>query len=163
MAQYKTDEAAITEAPKKKNKSFIIVLALMIIVGGGYGIMKYLHAQHHEETDDAQIQANISPVIPRIGGYVKEVKVKDNQRVKKGDTLLILDERDLALRVQQAEAALAIAYSNLSAAEANTSASKANISSVKSGMSTADAQIEAAKITLWRTTQDFNRYQNLIF
>jgi len=163
MAQHKTDETAATiEAPKKKNKSFIIVLALMVIVGGGYGIIKYLHAQHHEETDDAQIQANISPVIPRVGGYVKEVRVKDNQIVKKGDTLLILDDRDLALKVQQVEAALAIAYSNLSAAEATTSASKANINSVKSGISTADAQIEAAKVNVWRTKQDFSRYQNLI-
>ena len=48
----------------------------------------------HAETDDAQVEANISPIIPRISGYVKEVRVSDNQLVKKGDTLLILDDRD---------------------------------------------------------------------
>lgn len=149
--------------PKKKgSKGFIIVLALLVIGGTWFGLNKYEHGKHHEETDDAQIEANISPVIPRVAGYVKEVRVKDNQVVKKGDTLLLLDDRDLALRVQQAEAALATAKSNLSSAEATTSASKANIASTHAGVSTIDAQIEAAKITLWRATQDYDRYANLI-
>ena len=74
-------------------------------------------AQHHEETDDAQVEANISPVIPRISGYVTQVRVKDNQQVKKGDTLLVLDDRDLKIKLQQAEAALATAQSNLGAAQ----------------------------------------------
>ena len=72
-----------TEVPKKR-KIFPIILALLIIVGGTFGATKYIHAMHHEETDDAQIDADISPVIPRVAGYVKEVRVKDNQRVKKG-------------------------------------------------------------------------------
>ncbi|HEX2682839.1 MAG TPA: HlyD family secretion protein, partial [Ferruginibacter sp.] len=115
-----------------------------------------------EETDDAQIEANISPVIPRVAGYVKEVRVKDNQFVKKGDTLILLDERDLALRVQQAEAALATARTNLGAAETSTSAARANIASSRAGISTIDAQISAAKVTLWRATQDHERYANLV-
>ena len=151
-----------TAAPKKKSKVFIIVLAILVIAGGWFGFSKYQHAQHHEETDDAQIEANISPVIPRVGGYVKEVRVKDNQVVKKGDTLLILDDRDLALKVLQAEAALATAQSNLGAAQATTNASKSNIASTQAGISTVDAQIEAAKVNVWRTTQDYNRYNNLI-
>ena len=149
-------------APKKSNKVFIIVLALLVIGGGWFGLSKYQHSKHHEETDDAQVEANISPVIPRVGGYVKQVRVKDNQVVKKGDTLLLLDDRDLVLRVQQAEAALATAQSNLGAAQATTNASKSNIASTQAGISTVDAQIEAAKVNVWRATQDYNRYANLI-
>lgn len=160
--QNETLNKSIEAAPKKRSKTFLIVLVALLLVGGWFGTSKYLHAQHHEETDDAQIEANISPVIPRVAGYVKEVRVKDNQFVKKGDTLLILDDRDLALRVKQAEAALATAQSNLGAAQANTSASKANIATTQAGISTVDAQIEAAKISVWRTTQDFERYSNLI-
>lgn len=156
------NETTKTEAPKKSNKGFIIVLLLLVIGGGAFGITKYIHGQHHEETDDAQITSNISPVIPRVSGYVKEVRVKDNQMVNKGDTLIILDDRDLALKVDQAQAALVTAQSNLGAAQATTSASKANIASTESGVSTIDAQIDAAKITLWRATQDYNRYANLI-
>lgn len=149
-------------APKKRSKIFWIVLILLIVFGGWFGFTKYTHSQHHEETDDAQIEANISPVIPRVGGYVKEVRVRDNQLVKQGDTLVILDDRDLLLKVRQAEAAEQTALSNLSAAEATTSASKANIASTQAGVSTADAQIEAAKVNVWRTTQDYERYANLI-
>ncbi len=162
MEQNETTNKQTDTTPKKRSKGFLIVLILLVLAGGWFGTTKYLHAQHHEETDDAQIQANISPVIPRVAGYVKEVRVKDNQFVKKGDTLLILDDRDLALRVKQAEAALATAQSNLGAAQANTNASKANINTTKAGISTADAQIEAAKVNVWRTRQDFDRYSNLI-
>lgn len=162
MAQNTTDTQTQKAAPKKSSKTFLIVLALLVIGGTWFGLSKYQHAQHHEETDDAQIEANISPVIPRVGGYVKEVRVKDNQFVKKGDTLLILDDRDLALKVQQAEAALATAKSNIGAAEATTNASKSNITSAQAGVYTVDAQIEAAKVNVWRTTQDYNRYSNLI-
>lgn len=148
--------------PKKRSKGFLIVLILLVIGGGWFGYSKYLHGQKHEETDDAQIEANISPVIPRVGGYVKEVRAKDNQYVKKGDTLMILDDRDFRLKVMQAEAALVTAQSNLGAAEATTNASKANIASSRSNISTVDAQIEAAKVSVWRTTQDYERYNNLI-
>ncbi|MEP7277240.1 MAG: HlyD family secretion protein [Bacteroidota bacterium] len=147
---------------KKTNKTFVIVLIILVIVGGWFGISKYIHGQHHEETDDAQVEANISPIIPRISGYVTQVRVKDNQQVKKGDTLLVLDDRDLRIKLEQAEAALATAESNLSAAKASSTAANANIASSQAGVSTVDAQIETAKINVWRATQDFNRYANLI-
>ncbi|HMK05565.1 MAG TPA: HlyD family secretion protein [Ferruginibacter sp.] len=149
-------------APKKNSKVFIIVLAVLVIGGGWFGLTKYLHAQHHEETDDAQVEAGISPVIPRVSGYLKEVRVKDNQQVKKGDTLLILDDRDLRLKLEQAEAALATAQSNLVVALATTSAASANIGSSRANISTVQAQIEAAKVNVWRSTEDLRRYENLI-
>ncbi|HTE09365.1 MAG TPA: HlyD family secretion protein [Chitinophagaceae bacterium] len=149
-------------APKKTSKTFIIILILLVVAGGWFGISKYIHAQHHEETDNAQVEANISPVIPRISGYVTQVNVKDNQKVKKGDTLLVLDDRELKIKVEQAEAALATAESNLGAARSSSTAANANIASSQAGVSTIDAQIETAKINVRRTTQDFDRYANLI-
>lgn len=127
------------------------------MVGGGwFGISKYIHAQHHEETDDAQIEANISPVIPRISGYVTEVRVKDNQLVKKGDTLLVLDDRDMKLKLEQAQAAFTTAQSNLEAVRANAGAAHANIATTQASVSTIDAQIETARINVWRATEDLN-------
>jgi len=157
-----TNTQAAPEAPKKKSKGFLITLIIIVLGGGTFGVTKYIHAQHHEETDDAQIEANISPVIPRISGYVTEVRVKDNQRVKKGDTLVIIDNRSEMIQVEQAQAALAAAKSNLNVAQATTAASRANIATYEANVSTADAQIEAAKITLRRATQDYERYANLI-
>lgn len=163
MAQNEVNTTQAAEAePKKKSKGFAIVLAALVIVGGGFGISKYIHGQHHEETDDAQIDANISPVIPRISGYVMDIRVKDHQRVKAGDTLVILDNRSELIQVQQMTAALEAAQNNLSVAQANTASSRATISTYEANVSTVDAQIAAAQVTLRRATQDYERYANLI-
>lgn len=148
--------------PDNKKKIFPVILAVLVLGGSAFGISKYIHSLHHEETDDAQIDANISPVIPRVSGYVNEIRVKDNQQVKKGDTLIVLDNRDLMLHLEQAEAALAAAQSSRGAAEATTTASRANIASSQANVYTVDAQIEAAKVNVWRAMQDYDRYSNLI-
>lgn len=152
----------VQDAPKKRNFRFIIVLAILVIGGGAFGISKYIHGQHHEETDNAQLEANVSPVIPRVTGYVKEVRVKDNDRVKKGDTLVILDDRDLQIRLAQTEAALAAAEANVQVAVATTSAARSNVSSSEANIYAVNAQIEAAKVNVWRASQDYDRYANLI-
>lgn len=149
-------------APKKRNPVFIIILALLVIGGGWFGISKYLYSLHHEDTDDAQVSADINLIIPRISGYVSEIKVKDNQQVNKGDTLVVLDNRDYQIKLEEAEAALTVAKSNLDNAKALTNAARANISTSKASIGTADAQIDAAKVNVWRATQDYERYANLI-
>jgi membrane fusion protein (multidrug efflux system) len=156
-----TETTTVTEQ-KKKSKVFPIVLLLLVVFGTWFGVSKYTHAQHHEETDNAHIEANISPVIPRVGGYVADVRVRDNQPVKKGDTIVVLDDRDLRLKLAQAEAALATAKSNFGAAEATTSAATANIGTARASVSTIDAQIETAKVSVWRTQKDYERYANLV-
>src|SRR5665213_3421630 len=148
--------------PQKRSKTFLIILILMIVGGAWFGITKYIYAQHHEDTDDAQIEADMIPIIPRVSGYVKEVRVKDNQQVQKGDNLVVLDDRDYKIELDQEEAALATAKSNVAASRANTLAARSNIATSQEGVSTIDAQIEAAQIKLTRATQDFNRYANLI-
>jgi membrane fusion protein (multidrug efflux system) len=150
------------EATKKRSKMFMIILFLLVAGGLWFGLTKYFHGQKHEETDDAQIESNISPVISKISGYLSKVYVKDNQFVKKGDTLLAIDDRDLKIIVQQAEAALGTAMSNLTAAKANSNAAGKNIHSTQAAIATANAQVETAKISVWRTSEDLKRYENLI-
>lgn len=150
------------EQKKKRSPVFKIVLIVLIIVGVWFGVSKWIHGKHHEETDDAQISANISPIIPRVSGYITAVLIHDNQPVKKGDTLITLDDRDLRLKLEEAEAALGTAESNLEQAKATTSASRTNIRAQQVSVETIGAQIDAAKVTLWRATQDYERYANLI-
>jgi len=159
-----TNNQNTNQTPEKKsgNKGFAIVFALLILVGGTYGVIKYLHAQKHEETDDAQIVSTLSPVIPRVPGYIRAVKVNDNQMVHKGDTLLVLDDRDYQVAVDQAAAALASARSNAHVAGAGIEVAQANISTSKVNVNTVQAQIESAKVNLWRAEKDFERYENLI-
>lgn len=152
----------ITEPKKKKSLVFPIILAVVLIGGGLYGYKTYSFRQVHEETDNAQIASNLNPVISKISGYVSEIKVKDNQFVKKGDTLVILDNKDQTMVLNQALAALSTAKSNISNAEASTRASSKNIGSSEAAVTTANAQIEAAKVNVWKTAQDFKRYSTLV-
>ena len=162
MATITTEENQTAVPQKKRSKSFIIILILLVLGGGWFGLTKYIHSQHHEETDDAQVEANISPVISKISGYILKVNVQDNQFVHKGDTLMTLDDRDLQIVLQQAQAALGTAQSNYTAAQANSNAASKNINTTNAAVSTANAQIDAAKINVGRTAQDYQRYENLI-
>lgn len=152
----------ITEPKKKKSLVFPIILAVIIVVGGIYGYKTYSYGQIHEETDDAQIASNMNPVISKISGYVAEVKVKDNQSVKKGDTLVILDNKDQRMALDQAMAALSTAKSNISSAQSSTNATSKNINSSQAAVATANAQIEAARVNIWKTSQDLKRYSVLV-
>src|SRR6478752_1719934 len=121
---------------KKTNTKFIIILAVLVLVGGTYGTTKYIHSQGHEETDDAQIEKNMNPIIPRVSGYVSKVYVKDNDYVKKGDTLFTIDKRDYQLKIEEANAAYVGAESSFESAKeeigsaiANVAVSNANIQS----------------------------------
>jgi len=149
-------------ANKKKNKTFAIILVLLVGIGATYGISKYIHARHNEDTEDAQINGNISPVVARVSGFVTLVRVNDNQFVKKGDTLLILDDRELKIKVMQAQAALENAKSSMGVAEVNTSVAQANTVSSESNINTAEANIQAAEVRMWRAQKDFERYSDLI-
>ncbi|MEO8961399.1 MAG: HlyD family secretion protein [Ginsengibacter sp.] len=160
--QPEKDKEKASAEPKKSSKVFLIILILMILLGGWFGITKYIHAQHHEETDDAQIEADMNPIIPRVSGYVEEIRVKDNQQVHKGDTLIKIDDRDLKINLEQAEAALATAENNVAASRANTTAAHSSIATSREGVATIEAQIAAAQVKLTRATQDYDRYANLI-
>lgn len=156
------------EQKRKLNSKFLIILIVLVLAGAGYGFYAYNHAQAHETTDDAQVEAKISPIIPRVSGYIKEIRVEDNQWVKKGDTLLVLDNEEFLLKLDQAEAALQIANSQLKAAGASAQTSgsslpvtEASAQSAQANIATANANIEAAKVQLWRATNDFERYENL--
>lgn len=140
---------------KPKKKIFPFILGALIIAGSIYGVIKYRYAKHHEVTDDAQIDGDISPVFSRVAGYVNEIRFEENQAVKKGDTLIVLDDRDLQIKVQQARAALENAVAALDVAKANISGAMANLNTSKSG-------VDAAKVKSWKVSQDYKRYQNLI-
>jgi membrane fusion protein (multidrug efflux system) len=145
----------------KTNRKFIIIIGVLLLVGIVYGSYKYIHSLSHEGTDDAQIEKNMNPIIPRVSGYVKKVYIKDNDFVKKGDTLFTIDQKDYQLKIDEATATLA-------AAEGNFEVSKADISSILASISVSDANvksafgnIQTAKIKLGLATNDFNRYSNL--
>jgi membrane fusion protein (multidrug efflux system) len=146
---------------KKTNTRFIIILTVLIVLGGTYGTYKYMHSLTHEETDDAQIEKKMNPIIPRVSGYVDKVYIKDNDFVKKGDTLFTIDKRDYLLKIEEANAAMIGAEGNLEVSKADIGSALANIAVSDANMQSAGGNIESAKIRLGRITSDYNRYNNL--
>ncbi|GAB3957809.1 HlyD family secretion protein [Spirosoma harenae] len=143
----------------------VIVLAIALFFG--YSEFKYL--QRHETTDDAQIDGDVNPVIPKASGYVKEIKFKDNQYVKEGDTLYVLDDADYRIRLDQAEAALqsAMAAAGVSRYQVNVAAatiqsSQASVQTARDQVATAQANLAAAQARARKASQDFDRYSRLL-
>ena len=146
---------------KQTNTKFIIILVILVVLGGGYGTYKYLHSLAHEQTDDAQIEKNMNPIIPKVSGYVSKVYIKDNDFVKKGDTLFTIDKKDFQLKIAEATAALAAAEGNFEVSRADISSALASISASDANVQSASGNIESAKIRLAQITSDYNRYNNL--
>src|SRR5215472_14677686 len=97
---------AEAKQPLYRRPAFMIVAAIVLLLGAIFGIRYWLYARSHESTDDAFIDGRIIQVSPKITGYVVRVNITDNQQVKAGDLLLELDPRDYQARLDQAKAAL---------------------------------------------------------
>lgn len=139
---------------KPRKLVFPIILGLVLVGALFFSIKEYVFLQSHEETDDAQVDGDISPVIARVSGYVQEIRFKDNQYVHAGDTLVVLDDRDYRIKLDQAEAAQ-------SAAQKTAAAAGAAINEAQSNFAVQKANIEQAQVRLWKAQQDFERYKNL--
>lgn len=146
---------------KKTNKKFTLIFVVLLLIGLSYGGYKYFHSLAHEITDDAQIEKNITPIIPRVAGYVTKIYVKDNDFVKKGDTLFTIDTRDYAIKVAEAKAALAAAEDAYEVSKADIGTAQAGVSVSDANIQSANGNIESAQIRLTRANNDFERYNNL--
>ncbi|GAA4500882.1 HlyD family secretion protein [Hymenobacter ginsengisoli] len=140
------------EPEKKRNPLVIIIVALALLVGGYFGWTKYRFAEAHESTDDAQVEGDIYPVLPRVSGPVLKVYVDDNQIVKRGDTLVTIDPADYQQRVDAAQAALL-------AAQAQVAAARAGVSSAQAGVGTAQANVRTAQTTIGVSAANRTRLQ----
>jgi membrane fusion protein (multidrug efflux system) len=103
-------EAGAKPAGRKRIIGLVVVLA---VAAGGTSYWAY--QRQFEDTDDAQIDANISNLSPRVSGTISAVNVVENQRVKVGDVLAEIDPRDLQVAVDLAAAQVAEAEAQLKA------------------------------------------------
>ncbi len=152
--------------PQKRSpkKAFMILGVVLGVALLGVGI--YLFATRNDEsTDDAQIEADVIPVAPRVAGSVVKVEVTDNQRVRVGDVLFDIDPADYDAKVAQAQADLALAQAQAQAAHAQETiveaqasgglfSAKAALSGSSIGVSAADQQVAAAEAAIARAQAD---------
>lgn len=120
----------------KKKRLAIATVVVLTLTGFGY----YLYTRSLVATDDAFIDGRVHPITPRVAGYVNEVPVEDNQLVKAGDVLVVLDPTDNAVALAQARADLASAEAQLTAQELGV---PLQLSQTSSKVTSANAQLES--------------------
>ena len=120
------DDTAPAKRPLYRRPGFLIAAAIVLLIAVGVGVKYWLYARSHESTDDAFIDAHITPVSPKVSGYVAKVHVQSNQQVKKGDLLVEIDPRDYQARLDQAKAALSAGEARLKEAQSGVALTRAN-------------------------------------
>jgi membrane fusion protein (multidrug efflux system) len=130
----------------KRGKIFAALgVVLLVLIAGG--VRKWIWSRTHVASDNAQVDGHILPVLPKVGGYVQSIRVEENQAVKLGDTILMLDDKDYAAKLQQADADLAVALASVSS---------------RQRVGQADAAVRQAQANADRAHADLDRLQPLV-
>lgn len=124
--------SALTPA-RKRILAAAGVVALMIVLA------MYFYFRNRVSTDDAEVDAHVTPIASKIYGNISEILVLDNQQVKAGQVLVRIDPRDSQAKVDQARAALALAES-----QANGASTEVPLTQATSTSDVSAAEAEAA-------------------
>ena len=140
---------------KHIKRIYNVAVIAVVVMALGYVCSRFLHLGSKEWTDDAQVQRHITPLNARVGGFIKEIRFEDFQHVKKGDTLVIIEDAEYQLALAQAEAGWKGSRSGASAVSAgmNTTASNVRV---------AAAGIEEARVNMENAKADYERYASLL-
>lgn len=131
------------------------IAGIIVIVLALWGINSVWRLWRYEETNDAQVEEYINPVTSRVSGYIRKIRFEENQDVKQGDTLIIIDNSEYQIQQEEAEASLLNSKAQVEVLESNVQTSLKNAS-------VSHAQIAASKAKLWKQQQEFARYEKLL-
>ena len=141
-----------------KNKKRAIpnfFIALVLVGGISWVCGKFIHLGNVEFTDNAQVKQHLTPVNTRVQGFIKKIYFEEYQPVKKGDTLVVIEDTEYRLKLAQAEAD----YKN---AIAGKSAMYTTINTTQNNIFVTDAVIEEQRVRLKNAETDYKRYQELM-
>lgn len=143
----------------RRNRTFHVLITVIacILVASGIilGIWFYVFNSNHEETNDAQVEQYVTPIMSRITGYVQEVRFEENQFVHKGDTLVIIDNREYKSKLN-------VALADVQSAKQSSVVAEKNVATTASSTAIGESQLAAAKTNLWKTKLEYERYQALV-
>jgi membrane fusion protein, multidrug efflux system len=134
--------------------AIFVLLAIVLALGAGTGWYWWTEWRFVQSTDDAYVQSDTTVISPKVEGYIKEVRVEDNQPVTAGQVLFVVDDRDFAARTAQAEAAVATAEALVATYASRRKLQQAMIEQ-------AGATVQSAEADLNRARLDFKRYTAL--
>lgn len=137
-------------------KKAVGIIGICLAIWGLYAIMSlFVDYKSSETTEDAQVEQYLSPVNIRVPGYIKKIYFTEHQHVRKGDTLLVLEDDEYRIRLKEAEAALMDARSGRKVV-ANT------LNTVSNSASVYDASIAEAQYRMKQLEKDYRRYSSLL-
>lgn len=143
----------------KNNKRIKLIansISIFIVIGVlVWSVVSFFQWGEKGYTNDAQVEEYINPVSSRISGYVSEIKYREHQAVKKGDTLVILDRREFLIQLEQAASNLLEAQSGSAVVSASLNTAQNNILVAKSNRAELKARLDNAEDNL-------KRYGNLL-
>jgi membrane fusion protein (multidrug efflux system) len=153
-ANKKPAEQQVPEIKKKKSPLRFIILGIVLIAGGIIGYNKISFALTHETTDNAQVETQIIPVLPRVSGYVKSIAVSDYDSVRAGQLVVELDDEELQTQLAQMEA-------EYEAAEADVLNAKATLNNANVSLNVNKGNISLNQVKLQQAKEDYERNQKL--
>jgi membrane fusion protein (multidrug efflux system) len=153
-----------TAAPEKvkprANRIPLLILGLVVLILAVWGGRRYLYSRHHVTSDNAQVDGHITAISPRISGFIDQVRFEENQRVKAGDTLVVLDTRDLRVRLDQVEADLRTAQAAVGT-RGRSGQAVAELQVTRAQEASAQAAIAASQASYRKAAADLARYRGL--
>lgn len=138
-----------------RNITLNTVCLIIAVSGILWSINYFWRYFKYEITNDAFVDQYIAPVNIRVSGYINEIRFKEHQYVKQGDTLVILDNNEYLIRQKEARAALLDAQGSKDVLSSGIQTSQTRIEEQ-------EANIAEAKAKLWQSEQDFRRYERLL-
>ncbi|GAA5543120.1 HlyD family secretion protein [Brucella sp. NBRC 113783] len=130
------------------------VLIVAVAAGLWYGYDYWTVGRFMVSTDDAYVQGDIASIAPKVTGYIDNIPVAANQRVKAGDVIFQLDPGDYQIALDEAEAKLSTQKETLARIVAQTTAAQAT-------QQQAEAQKQAASAVLTNAQSTLTRVQKL--
>ncbi len=157
-----TDEnaAEVAETRPKRRRIPVIIVGVLALTLALWGLNRYLYSRHHVSTDNAQVDGHITLIAPRIAAFVTRILVDDNQHVQAGDTLVMLDDRDLKVTLQQAEADLHQAEAAVGS-RGRAGQTQAELQATRAEAASAQASVGAAEADYHKAAADVERYRKL--
>ena len=140
----------------------VLVAAAGLLFGIAGHWTSWQGSRADQETDDAYLKADITPLSTRISGTVRRVSVGDYQNVKAGQTLIELDDDDYRATLDQARAALAASEAALEDNQAAKKIQDAEIEAASAGVAQARAAIDAAKAGVASVSPELDRALNRV-
>jgi membrane fusion protein (multidrug efflux system) len=150
----RAEVGASRPARRPGRRAGVVIGVLVVVAGIAGGVRYWLNARLFETTDDASVDAYTTQIATRVSGQVTRLLFADNQHVEAGQTLLLIDPRDMQAKLDQVRAQLA-------SAQAGVEQARAQVAVQQAAAQQATANVQVAEAELLKAGQDYERFQKI--